>query len=365
MSLIPQAHLAGRRWQYVDVLRGIAVILVILHHHEAGGIIGEYGWLGVDLFFVLSGFLVSGLIFDEYRRTNGFAGIRFLIRRGFKIYPSFYALIIVSALLMEVIGSRDPVMNYIAELFFFQNYHDGLWSHTWSLAVEEHFYLLLVFAATVLIALPTRIKLRGMIMLSVLLFLFFLALRFYTYQTVPYHVTSHFIPSHLRMDSLLGGVLLSAWHRFRPLSFKALFGNNTVLLIACMALFLGPVLFFRFGSTMMGTIGLSGAFLAGTIAVGMAVSRTPLPETSIVQRFVIAPLAWVGGISYNTYLWHLLVLLVVEKMMVKFGLGGGYLELLIFAAGSFVVGSIVTRFIELPFLRLREKWYPKQLQKIK
>ena len=85
MAVVPQAHLAGRRWQYVDVLRGIAVILVILHYHAAGGIIGEYGWLGVDLFFVLSGFLVSGLIFDEYRRTNGFAGVRFLIRRGFKI----------------------------------------------------------------------------------------------------------------------------------------------------------------------------------------------------------------------------------------------------------------------------------------
>ncbi|HQV50822.1 MAG: acyltransferase [Flavobacteriales bacterium] len=365
MAVVPQAHLAGRRWQYVDVLRGIAVILVILHHHAAGGIIGEYGWLGVDLFFVLSGFLVSGLIFDEYRRTNGFAGVRFLIRRGFKIYPSFYALIIVSALLMEVIGSRDPLMNYIAELFFFQNYHAGLWSHTWSLAVEEHFYLLLVFAAVVLMALPSRIKWRGMIVLSALLFLFFLALRIYTYQTIPYHVTTHFIPSHLRMDSLLGGVLLSAWHRFRPVSFKALFGRNSIVLIACMALFLAPVLFFRFGSTVMGTIGLSGAFLAGAIAVGMAVSRTPLPETSGIQRYIISPLAWVGGISYNTYLWHLLVLLVVEKVMVKFSLGGSILELMFFAAGSFLVGSIVTRFIEIPFLRMREKWYPKQSRSVK
>ena len=159
------------------------------------------------------------------------------------------------------------------------------------------------------------------------------------------------------MDSLLGGVLLSAWHRFRPVSFKALFGSNTSVLIACMALFLTPVLFFRFGSTVMGTIGLSGAFLAGAIAVGMAVSRTPLPETSVI-RVTSSPVGRVGSISYNT------------SSGIACAIGSGKVMVKIVREVVFLNSSSSQRFISGrlhrhafhrdPFLRMREKWYPNK-----
>src|SRR5271165_4056899 len=88
----------------LDVLRALAVLLVLGRHMDLSpadvpgvmrGVAATWyrgGWIGVDLFFVLSGFLVSGLLFREYRRHNSLAVPRFLVRRGFRIYPAFFAL---------------------------------------------------------------------------------------------------------------------------------------------------------------------------------------------------------------------------------------------------------------------------------
>ncbi|NJM15178.1 MAG: acyltransferase [Bacteroidales bacterium] len=73
-----------------DFLRFVAVVLVIYRHSDSIGTLNFIGWVGVDLFFVLSGFLVSGLMFKEYKKTGGVKIKRFLMRRAFKIYPPFY-----------------------------------------------------------------------------------------------------------------------------------------------------------------------------------------------------------------------------------------------------------------------------------
>lgn len=352
-----------RRWLGVDMLRGVAVLLVICRHHQATGWLGAFGWLGVDLFFVLSGFLVSGLIFDEYQRTGRFNATRFLIRRGFKIYPSFYALIIASTLLMWVTGKRDPLMNYVAEVFFFQNYHEGLWVQTWSLGVEEHFYLLLTFVAVLLIVSGVRFKWKAMVISCLLLFLFFLAVRFVTYPTAPFNEQAHMFPTHLRIDSLLAGVLLAACHRFRSAWFHRLFsGHSFVLFVATIMLML-PVLVSPYGSWTMSTIGFTGAYLAGAVVVGVAVARPWSASTgvlrSMIDRWMVRPLAWIGGISYTTYLWHLLVLLVVEIGADTLGLSGSLAEFIVFALGSLAMGWLASVIVERPCLRLRERWFSR------
>ena len=84
------------RIKQLDVLRGIAIVLVLGSHMPASDLWSQIGWVGVDLFFVLSGFLVSGLLFNEYKKHGQIRLGRFLIRRGFKIYPAFYFLILVT-----------------------------------------------------------------------------------------------------------------------------------------------------------------------------------------------------------------------------------------------------------------------------
>jgi|SRR6266849_5526962 len=106
----------------LDLLRALAVLLVLGRHtpppepgvlaplRVLGKIWYESGWIGVDLFFVLSGFLISGLFFREFRRHGDVRVWRFLVRRGFKIYPPFYAMLLATLIYYHgVCGSTPPL----------------------------------------------------------------------------------------------------------------------------------------------------------------------------------------------------------------------------------------------------------------
>lgn len=101
------------------------------------------GWAGVDLFFVLSGFLVGGLLFKEASSFGKIRFRRFLIRRAFKIYPAFYAMLSFTVVYRWLFVPDFDAARTASEVFFLQNYYQPIWSHTWSLAVEEHFYIFL------------------------------------------------------------------------------------------------------------------------------------------------------------------------------------------------------------------------------
>src|SRR5262249_35905839 len=136
---------ASHRLPELDVLRGVAILLVLGRHiydipPEASPWTAaifrawrNFGWIGVDLFFVLSGFLIGGLIFAEAIRYGTIQPVRFLIRRGLKIYPAFYAFLFLSLLLCNRL--HIPIPDYprglYGEIFFLQNYFDRLWPQTW------------------------------------------------------------------------------------------------------------------------------------------------------------------------------------------------------------------------------------------
>src|SRR5437870_3427941 len=154
-----------QRLRSLDALRAIAVLLVLGHHMappnpdvafpvRAIAVVWQRaGWAGVDLFFVLSGFLVSGLLFAEWQHHGRMLALRFLVRRAFKIYPPFYLLLATTGLLVWRAGnvSSDYVRALVAEAAYVQNYREGVWNHTWSLAIEEHFYLLLPLSLLLLL----------------------------------------------------------------------------------------------------------------------------------------------------------------------------------------------------------------------
>ena len=140
----------------LDVLRGIAILLVLGAHSVLtpadGGHLRNpimlwfrFGWTGVDLFFVLSGFLVGGLLMQEFRQSGRIGVLRFLIRRGFKIWPSYYAYLAITALVLyPLTGRAIPSWQLMwPGLIHLQNYLGTPFGHTWSLGVEEHFYLFL------------------------------------------------------------------------------------------------------------------------------------------------------------------------------------------------------------------------------
>ncbi|MBU0611515.1 MAG: acyltransferase, partial [Armatimonadetes bacterium] len=159
---------AAPRLAQLDVLRAVAIFLVIGHHaavdREQAGVLWplyvwfkNFGWTGVDLFFVLSGFLIGGLLFRELRTRHTLDVRRFLLRRGFKIWPAYYVYLAFCLAVLVGLGHHGigQALRLLGpNLVHLQNYSSilldphakgllPLTSHTWTLAIEEHFYLAL------------------------------------------------------------------------------------------------------------------------------------------------------------------------------------------------------------------------------
>ena len=228
-TFLPLRFPVNSRNSTIDVLRFVAVALVLGRHSDHlnitdyGSVVSTIseawstgGWIGVDLFFVLSGFLVSGLLFREGENVDV---KRFLIRRGFKIYPSFY-LLIFGTLAYDIIVS-NPIQpkTYLSEIFFTQSYFPHVWGHTWSLAVEEHFYLLLPLGLLILkrtspdrsnSQLPIAVAAISLAALAGRLALAASA-------DLPASVDAgYYFATHLRIDALAFGVLLSYLATYTP-----------------------------------------------------------------------------------------------------------------------------------------------------
>jgi peptidoglycan/LPS O-acetylase OafA/YrhL len=137
------------------------VFLVLARHTGIDNRVIQAGWVGVDLFFVLSGFLISGLLFDEYKRLGSIAFKRFMIRRMFKLYPAFYTMLIVNYFAESALGHVSSPAQYLTEATYLQNYLSPIWGHTWSLVVEEHFYILLPLFLLALIRLSSNGEIRS------------------------------------------------------------------------------------------------------------------------------------------------------------------------------------------------------------
>lgn len=355
------------RLKELDFLRGIAIILVLFHHYSISAVLHKIGWSGVDLFFVLSGFLVSGLLFAEYRKYKSINAKLFLIRRGFKIYPAFYTMILVSFLLDLLCHTLDrkQLLRYLCEITFTQNYTSAVWGQTWSLAVEEHFYFFLIFAAVIYLSIKKHVSLKEISIFCSFFFIACLLLRFYTYRIYPeYSYRLHHFPTHLRIDSLLFGVLLAAFYHTATVEFNAFFTRYTPALLLFSAACISITFFYNVESYFMSTAGFTILYLGyGTLlAVVVANKKVVVLLKRLVSERLFNLVAWVGMYSYTIYLYHMLFLKYLRQLFVQPGHTQSYLYFffIVFFLGSIGIGYAASRLIEQPFLRLREKFFAKK-----
>lgn len=356
----------------LDLLRLLAIVLVLGRHvpaipesWPAGGkllFLTWYrgGWVGVDLFFVLSGFLVSGLLFTEYKSRGRLGVGRFYLRRGWKIYPPFFALIAATVLMNLREGLPIRPVSLASELFFLQSYLPGLWNHTWSLAVEEHFYLLLPLTLALMLRWnrdsPT--PLRPVLSLAAGVAVFALACRLANWYLRPsYDHLTHLFASHLRLDSLFFGVAISYAYHFHSSRFDRLFSQRRRFLILAGALLLTPAFAFPLETTpFISTIGLTIFYVgSGMMLVGILLSQIP-------DGRLVAALATLGSYSYSIYLWHMFVVvwgmpLVEGALDVELAPGT---RLAMYFVGSFGLGIAMAKVVEVPVLRVRDRWFPSR-----
>jgi peptidoglycan/LPS O-acetylase OafA/YrhL len=358
----------------LDLVRALAIALVLGRHltplHQALPPFWQplaqrwinFGWVGVDLFFVLSGFLVSGLLFQEYQRHGRIRVGRFLIRRAFKIYPAFYAFIAIVVYIQwsNYNYDRATTRQILAEAFFVQNYFPGLLSHTWSLAVEEHFYLLLPIGMLALIAFARHREdpFRRLPILCVAVGLLLLSLRIITHYHGPYTDPLNLEPTHLRLDSLLSGVLLSYYYHFHTARTLTYARQHRWSLIALGILLLRYVYLYPTWDPFVYTFGFAFAYVGFALMLLASLTFT-IPSHGIAS-IPFRAVAFCGMYSYGIYLWHMAVknwgsMYLHRWLNWNFSPLG---ELMVYLLGSLVVGIIFSMIIEVPFLALRDWLFP-------
>jgi peptidoglycan/LPS O-acetylase OafA/YrhL len=303
----------------LDILRAIAILMVLTTHifflqkpsWWNAWAVGA-GWAGVDLFFVLSGFLISRLLFSEYRKTGQIAYGRFAFRRGMKIWPPFYAVSIIY--LVWGFWSSHPhhwfLKPFVHDILFMDSYVQGTFGHFWSLAVEEHFYLLLPLTLFVMLlaAKPgDSDPFRSLPLLCVIVAVVVLGTRILTHFLVPeFSYFTHFFPTHLRMDSLLFGVLLGYWSQFHTDWFWGFMRKHRIKLTMLSFALVSPcVIFGQPGDVVappnpfLYTFGFTSIYLGFGLLMCLFL-LVPVPERGL-SGHLARSLAGIGRYSYSTY----------------------------------------------------------------
>ena len=357
----------------LDVLRCVAVLLVIVAHSQLPGQLTSAGRFGVDLFFVLSVFLISGLLFLEQKKHGSISFQRFFVRRSLKIYPAFYFLLSATLAYQLMFHQVAPVGRYLSAIFYVQNYTSQIWGHEWSLAVEEHFYVLLpLFLLFCIRRFPeARDPFHRVPLTFLIVALACLSLRVITVMKLPreylqiwegYHWA--YATTHCRMDSLFFGVLLGYFHHFRPEILTTLTNSRAkCLALLCLSvLLLCPSLLFPPTSRAMLTLGHTGLYFGFGIVLLLSLQLSHIlpPVLARPVELIGAIFAKIGVYSYSIYLWHLPVSvwgLTFARKVLRFqiGLKTGFV---LYALGSIALGVFFSKTLEYPVLRLRDRFFP-------
>lgn len=307
------------------------------------------GGVGVNLFFALSGYLVGGLLLMEYRRTGTLKPGKFLARRALKIWPPLYALVIFHALL----GRHELSTFFWQNLLHVQNFFGTSIAQTWSLAVEEHFYILL---ALFLFAMVGR---SSIAILSVVALVCVLALVARSVAVYHGYLDEAFRQTQFRVDSLLYGVALAVVKIFHPEQFRRLASQKPLLLGG--AFFL--LLFINWSSEHV-LIERSIGYAVQGVGFALLVVLICSHSGDLVRARWYRLVAWIGVYSYGIYLWHSLALEPGRRMIAMAqahhisALVAWPCALLFQGGIACVIGYMMTRLVEFPSLKLRDRLFP-------
>jgi peptidoglycan/LPS O-acetylase OafA/YrhL len=350
----------------IDVLRGVAILVVVLYHglYISGAVspnhLGQifinltvFGWLGVNLFFVLSGFLITGILLASKQKPRYFRN--FYFRRALRILPAYFAILLVLILLHKV-----SVRSTVVALLFLSNYMqglhlvDGYWP-LWSLSVEEQFYLLWP-------ALVNQVSARVLAILCLGLCLVEPLLRWVDASGHAALGDIH-LATYLIADNLALGALAAI---FAQSSYGTL--RNGVR--AGLALCLGGGLLLLAGQP-FGILHRTNTFGAvfqsvpwNLLFTGLLLLALGL-RSSVFSSRITAPLRFLGFISYGLYLLHMLVNEYYDRYLphlsatpVRHLLQAAYPRLLATGTISILIAWASRKIYEEPFLRFGRKASP-------
>jgi peptidoglycan/LPS O-acetylase OafA/YrhL len=338
----------------LDAVRGLAVLLVLLHNTNIYpslhlGLISDNGWMGVDLFFVLSGFLITGILLDAKQSEGYFKN--FYARRCLRIWPLYYSALIFMFIVLPIL--RPSAAHAVFETrslpwwsfpVFLQNFlipiptmATGLLGVTWSLAVEEQFYLVW----PLVVRFCTQVQLRR---IAIAVICLSPALRFY----LALHQVSIYSNTFCRLDGLMAGALLALVIRsasFRPSRFVA---QAWIVFLVSAPLALAIETFHArwIGFSVIAAASVSFVYLA-------LFSTQKWLQAILTNRFLV----YTGTISYGIYLLEKIPLDAAKTFHLE---RHPFLALPITTAATYALAALSWRFLEKPLLGLKRFFEEKK-----
>lgn len=349
-----------RHIEGLDGIRLIAVSLVLFGHF---GIPKVPGGLGVTIFFFLSGFLITTLLFQEHA-ANGKVGIgNFYIRRFLRLGPELMGLVVFATILGFALGTPPHVLDIVSAITYLSNYYFALlysnvfdytqpyWSHLWSLAVEEHYYLTYPLLFSWMICSRSRaVSFFTIILLGCLLWRTFLVVEnvFPLTWTNPYT----YMATEARVDSIAYGAVL-AFIAQRDGRLPVWTGRLSAGLGFALILFTLVIRDDLFRETIRYSVQGVGLMLIFA-HLYLTTERSflmPLLDNRVMQ---------IGGLlSYGAYLWHGEVLRVYEHFGLDLRSAGLSVRVIAIPAGialTFLIAHLSYQALARPALRLRRKF---------
>lgn len=352
-----QTYLNTKFFKSLDGIRFFSIMAVIWHHAMPSELPAwaTKGFLGVDMFFVLSGYLIVTLLLRE-KESRGYISLRdFYLRRSLRIFPVYFGVLIALGLLYLVVKS-DPEKSQLfisllpIYLFFIANWsvvHIPNLEIYWSLAAEEQFYIIWPFLEkilrrkTVIIVLVIAIIINQLINFGLLDHLF-IALYGSEKATGLAIIDSTFTPI------CLGVLLAHCLHKSAIfIYFHRLFQNSLSPWLTLLLL-LGVIVF--------SPGDISGIWrLLIQLVMFLWLASLVIQEDHSMKCFMqLYPVKRIGQISYGMYVYHMFALHIARVLLEKLNLNGEYFLFLLGSVITIIVADLSFRFYETPFLRLRK-----------
>lgn len=353
----------------LDHLRALAILLVLLFHYLSFGhpqwanVFVDTGWTGVDLFFVLSGFLIASQLFAQIKKGKPVSLKEFFLKRLFRIIP-VYLVVVAIYFCIPFFREKEALPPLWKFLTFTQNFgldrgNYGTFSHAWSLCVEEHFYLFLPFT---LVFLQYTNSFKKAYWIIILLFIAGFALRLYSWHylylpnvdsntKIDYWAMYSYYPTYNRLDGLLIGVSIAGVYQFLPAFWQriAKYGNWLILLgVVILALcFQFCSKLYEYNTSVYGYTFISIGY--GFIVAGA------LSPVSFLYKWKSSITTLIATLSYGMYLSHKGIIHMTQVIFGDLGIDTNSNLMLILCVVLSIVGAwLLHLVIEKPFMKWRD-----------
>ena len=356
----------------IDSLRALAVLAVIIYHVDVNYLPG--GFLGVDLFFVLSGYLISSLIIKEFRKTGTVNLYNFYIRRARRLLPAVYFMITVGLVVMvlfnEVLLRKshlDAIFGYIYSsnwwyIFHKLDYFDSFgaqspFKHLWSLAIEEQFYM--IFPLLFLLVNGKKKSKDGTYKLNknflyVVLGLILVSLIAYILLFDINNISRIYFGTDTRAFSLLVGVVGAILYPMERLHSKVTPQQNmiySVVSLVSIATLITVMIYTSEYNTWL----YRGGFLLVAILGLIVIISSGKQHTLMSKLLSFKPIVFIGKISYSLYLWHFPILVLTTPVS-EIG-NPNIIFVILRVILTFILATASYVFVETPIRKLGFKNY--------